>query len=181
MEDPARRKGLRLPWASKAKESWPSINMWELGVRTCCYSLPMLTGFHDTLVTYGDKGLSESDNDLISSVSWIHSVLYGFSVVDADRLSVEEESSVLNDADEGFSSGASSSSQHRGVRGRKSRTSSARRTSNTSLDCRPGAEARRCSILSLQEQRLPEETEMLLSPGKQSRSPSFNMQIISQV
>ncbi|KAF4109516.1 hyccin 2 isoform X2 [Onychostoma macrolepis] len=102
---------------------------------------------------------------------------------DADRLSGEEESSGLNDADEGFSSGASSSSQPRGVRGRKSRLS-ARRTSSTSLDCRPGlgsgAEARRCSILSLQEQRLPEETE-LLSPGKQSRSPSFNMQIISQV
>ncbi|KAK7153519.1 hypothetical protein R3I94_007028 [Phoxinus phoxinus] len=41
-----------------------------------------------------------------------------------------------------------------------------------------GAEARRYSKLSLQEQHLP-ETE-LLSP-KHSRSPSFNMQIISQV
>uniref|UniRef100_A0A8C2L7D0 Protein FAM126B-like n=1 Tax=Cyprinus carpio TaxID=7962 RepID=A0A8C2L7D0_CYPCA len=102
---------------------------------------------------------------------------------DADQLSREEDSSGLNDADEGFSSGASSSSQPSGVRGRKSRPS-ARRTSSTSLDCRAGlgsgAEARRYSILSLQEQHLPEETE-LLSPGKQSRSPSFNMQIISQV
>ncbi|XP_026128486.1 protein FAM126B-like isoform X5 [Carassius auratus] len=103
--------------------------------------------------------------------------------VDAEQLSREEDSSGLNDADEGFSSGASSSSQPSGVRGRKSRPS-ARRTSSTSLDCRPGqrsgAEARRYSILSLQEQHLPEETE-LLSPGKQSRSPSFSMQIISQV
>ncbi|XP_039506146.1 protein FAM126B [Pimephales promelas] len=64
--------------------------------------------------------------------------------------------------------------------------------SSTALDRRPappdvssttewsstGAEARRYSKLSLQEQHLP-ETE-LLSP-KHSRSPSFNMQIISQV
>uniref|UniRef100_A0A671LZH0 Protein FAM126B-like n=1 Tax=Sinocyclocheilus anshuiensis TaxID=1608454 RepID=A0A671LZH0_9TELE len=102
---------------------------------------------------------------------------------DVDGLSREEESSGLNDADEGFSSGASSSSQPSGVRGRKNRPS-ARRTSSTSLDCRTGlgsaAEARRYSILSLQEQHLPEEVE-LLSPGKQSRSPSFNMQLISQV
>ncbi|XP_016116085.1 protein FAM126B isoform X3 [Sinocyclocheilus grahami] len=102
---------------------------------------------------------------------------------DVDGLSREEESSGLNDADEGFSSGASSSSQPSGVRGRKNHPS-ARRTSSTSLDCRRGlgsaAEARRYSILSLQEQHLPEEVE-LLSPGKQSRSPSFNMQLISQV
>ncbi|KAL1268746.1 hypothetical protein QQF64_034109, partial [Cirrhinus molitorella] len=145
---------------------------------------------------------------------------------DADRLSGEEESFALNDPDEGFSSGASNSSQPSGLRGsaaaraagrgsgsKKSRVSSEKRsaahktslqcsiplgrtssTSCTSLDRRPpvadvgrieaelrsGAEARRYSILSLQEQRLPEETE-LLSPGKQTRSPSFNMQIISQV
>ncbi|RXN03176.1 protein FAM126B isoform X1 [Labeo rohita] len=145
---------------------------------------------------------------------------------DADRLSGEEESFALNDPDEGFSSGASNSSQPSGVRGsaaaraagrgsgsKKSRVSSEKRaaayrtsqqcpiplgrtssTSCTTLDCRPpvadvglieaelssGAEARRYSILSLQERRLPEETEML-SPGKQTRSPSFNMQIISQV
>ncbi|XP_061081607.1 hyccin 2-like isoform X2 [Conger conger] len=47
--------------------------------------------------------------------------------------------------------------------------------------------AHRFSTVSLQEERLarPEETQALLSPGtpltKQSRSPSFNMQIISQV
>ncbi|KAL0185392.1 hypothetical protein M9458_021089, partial [Cirrhinus mrigala] len=130
----------------------------------------------------------------------------------------EEESFALNDPDEGFSSGASNSSQPSGLRGsaaaraagrgsgsKKSHVSSEKRsaahrtsqqtssTSCTTLDCRPpvadvglieaelssGAEARRYSILSLQEQRLPEETGML-SPGKQTRSPSFNMQIISQ-
>ncbi|XP_073701448.1 hyccin 2 [Garra rufa] len=146
---------------------------------------------------------------------------------DADGLSREEESFALNDPDEGFSSGASNSSQPSGLRGsaaaraaargstsKKSRVSSEKRsaahrtsqqcpvplgrtssTSCTSLDLRPavadvglieaelssgGGEARRYSILSLQEQRLPEEAE-LLSPGRQTRSPSFNMQIISQV
>ncbi|XP_077095800.1 hyccin 2-like isoform X1 [Siphateles boraxobius] len=152
---------------------------------------------------------------------------------DPDQPSREEESFVLNDPDEGFSSGASNSSQPSGFRGnavpgvsgrgsscKKSRMSTekhwdARRrahpcpapvsssTSCTALDRRPdvgsmaldrrpaapdvgstaersstGAEARRYSKLSLQEQHLP-ETE-LLSP-KHSRSPSFNMQIISQV
>ncbi|XP_051762365.1 protein FAM126B isoform X2 [Ctenopharyngodon idella] len=144
---------------------------------------------------------------------------------DPDQFSREEESFALNDPDEGFSSGASNSSQPSGFRGntvpgvagqgsscKKSRMStekhsdSRRRahpcpatvsssTSCTTLDRRPavsdvgstaaraaelssGAEARRYSKLSLQEQHLP-ETE-LLSP-KQPRSPSFNMQIISQV
>ncbi len=32
----------------------------ELGVRECCYSLPMLNGFHDTLVTSGEKGFQKA-------------------------------------------------------------------------------------------------------------------------
>ncbi|XP_043104452.1 protein FAM126B-like [Puntigrus tetrazona] len=95
----------------------------------------------------------------------------------------EDLSSGLIDADEGFVRARPAAASPAVSCGRKSRPA-ARRTSSTSLDCRPGqgsgAEARRYSILSLQEQHLPEETE-LLSPGKQSRSPSFNMQIISQV
>lgn len=148
---------------------------------------------------------------------------------DPDQFSREEESFTLNEPDEGFSSGASNSSQPSGFRGntvlgvagqgsscKKSRLSTEKHsdtrrrahpcpaavsgsTSCTALDRRPagpdvsstpapapapaagrasGAEARRYSKLSLQDQHLP-ETE-LLSP-KQSRSPSFNMQIISQV
>lgn len=142
---------------------------------------------------------------------------------DPDQFSREEESVALNDPDEGFSSGASNSSQPSGFRGnavagvagqgsscKKSRMSTEKHSDSrrrahacpaavsgsascTTLDRRPagcdagstraaelssGADARRYSKLSLQEQHLP-ETE-LLSP-KQSRSPSFNMQIISQV
>lgn len=181
MEDPARQKVMLkgIPWVSKSQRV-----LTKRGVRSENVLLltPNVEWFSWHSCNIWRQRAFRKQYDLISSVSGNHSVLYGFSVVDTDGLS-GEESSGLNDADEGFSSGASSSYQAKGVRGRKSRLS-AHRTSSTSVNCRSGlgsgAEARRCSILSLQEQRLPEETE-LLSPGKQSRSPSFNMQIISQV
>uniref|UniRef100_A0A3Q2P7S5 Hyccin PI4KA lipid kinase complex subunit 2 n=1 Tax=Fundulus heteroclitus TaxID=8078 RepID=A0A3Q2P7S5_FUNHE len=179
---------------------------------------------------------------------------------DADGLSVGEDSFNINDPDEGFSSGASNSSQPSGTktggsvgqRGGSLNSSSSRtrprqrqqsppgsikldaihlspikkhlsfpaghplvRTGSTSssksFDCmnlnlNGGEDERdegaggsdketgpllggshRHSTVSLQEEHLnrPEESQALLSPGapltKQSRSPSFNMQIISQV
>uniref|UniRef100_A0A7N6FM14 Family with sequence similarity 126 member B n=1 Tax=Anabas testudineus TaxID=64144 RepID=A0A7N6FM14_ANATE len=167
---------------------------------------------------------------------------------DADGMSGGEDSFNINDPDEGFSSGASNSSQPSGTkagvtitaryhqRQQSPPTSIALETiqlspikkhlsfpvgptlvrtgstsSSKSFDCMnfnvnggkderaeavggsdkegglPAGGSHRHSAISLQEEHLirPEGTQELLSPGapltKQSRSPSFNMQIISQV
>uniref|UniRef100_A0A3P8Q5Z1 Family with sequence similarity 126 member B n=1 Tax=Astatotilapia calliptera TaxID=8154 RepID=A0A3P8Q5Z1_ASTCA len=164
---------------------------------------------------------------------------------DADGMSGGEDSFNINDPDEGFSSGASNSSQPSGTKlaitarhqqrqqsppasinldaiqlspikkhlsfpagpmlVRTGSTSSSKSFDCTNFNLNGGngeeheeaggseregllaGGSHRHSTISLQEEHLlrPEEAQALLSPGapltKQSRSPSFNMQIISQV
>lgn len=107
---------------------------------------------------------------------------------DADQLSGDEECLALNDPDEGFSSGASSSSRgnaaSRLCASKKSRVRSRQgaglpRSSSSSSARTAPVEPRSPDTRRLSNRSLPEEPEPMRGP--QSRSPSCNMQIISQV
>uniref|UniRef100_A0A8C6U2N5 Zgc:158316 n=1 Tax=Neogobius melanostomus TaxID=47308 RepID=A0A8C6U2N5_9GOBI len=98
---------------------------------------------------------------------------------EADGMSGGEDSFNVNDPDEGFSSGASNSSQPSATK------SSGRGSDGRDAGLASGGSHRR-STGSLQEEHLGRAEEQELLPAgapltKESRSPSFNMQIISQV